>query len=221
MRLPLVVLGLLVLATIVLIAVLPPASDESVPLPPASDEWPADTLGDTPPAADTADTAAEAECDAERDQRVLEVVESEIRGALAGRATPDEIDARVSAAHERLRTTGALTCHPAQTAEMIGGPFGAIAVGPDSAWGVSWDHPSQADADQRALRECPNCRIVVRIIGPMCGAYASNGLGSGWALAPIRELAESGAYAECIESGPDCKMVAYACNSRLGDSGAP
>lgn len=216
MRLPLVVLALLVLATIVLVAALSPESDESAALPPASDDWPADTLGDTLLAADTADTA-EAECNAARDQRVLEVAESEIRGALAGRATADEIDARVSAAHERLRTSGALSCYAGTTpsAETTEGQFGAIAVGPDAAWGVSWDHPSQADADQRALRECSNCRIVVRVIGPTCGAYASNGLGSGWALGLTRELAEAGAYAECIPTGPDCKLVAYACNSRI------
>lgn len=225
MRLPLVVLALLVLATVVLVAVLGPESDESAAVPPASYDAPADTLGDTPPAADTVDTAetADAECDPARDQRVLEVAESEIRGALAGRATADEIDARVSAAHERLRTSGALSCSAAttQTADTTEGQFGAIAVGPDAAWGVSWDHPSQADADQRALRECPNCRVVVRVIGPTCGAYASNGLGSGWALGATRALAEAGAYAECIPTGPDCKVVAYACNSRIPHSGAP
>jgi hypothetical protein len=221
MRPPLVVLSLLVVATIVLVAALPPDSNESAALPPASDEWPADTLGDTPPAGDTADIA-EAQCDAARDQRVLEVAESEIRGALAGRATADEIDARVSAAHERLRTSGALSCSAAiQLADTTGGQFGAIAVGPDAAWGVSWDHPSQADADQRALRECHNCRVVVRVIGPTCGAYATNGLGSGWALGATRAVAEAGAYAECIPSGSGCSVVAYACNSRLPHSGAP
>lgn len=223
MRPPLVVLALLVLATGVLFAVLvAPSSDESAALPPASDEWSADPLGDIPRAADTADTA-DAQCDAARDQRVLEVVESEIRGALAGRETASEIDERVSAAHQRLRTNGALSCSAAtsQTAQTAGGQFGAIAVGPGAAWGVSWDHPSQADADSRALRECPNCRVVVRVVGPTCGAYATNGLGSGWALGATREVAEAGAYAECIPSGPDCKVVAYACNSRLPHSGAP
>ncbi len=218
MRLPLVVLAVLVLATVVLVAVFATESDESPALPPASEGWPGDTLGDTLPVADTAATAdtAGTQCDPLLDQRVLAVVDSEIRGALAGRATEAEIDARVSAAHERLRTSGALSCYPATTAtaEMTGGRFGAIAVGPNAAWGVSWDHASQADADQRALRECPNCRVVVRVIGPTCGAYATNGLGSGWALGPIREVAESAAYAECSESGPDCKVVAYACNSR-------
>ena len=215
MRLPLVILALLVLATIVLVAALSPESDESAALPLASDDWPADTLGNTPPVADTVDTA-EAECDAARDQRVLEVAESEIRGALAGRATADEIDARVSAAHERLRTSGALSCQGAtsQAAGTTGGQFGAIAVGPNAAWGVSWDHASQADADQRALRECSNCRVVVRVIGPSCGAYASNGFGSGWALGPTREVAEAGSHTECSESGPGCRVVAYACNSR-------
>ncbi|HEY0038133.1 MAG TPA: DUF4189 domain-containing protein [Longimicrobium sp.] len=225
MRLPLVVLALLVLATVVLVVTLGSESDESAAVPPASHDESADTLRGADPTADTLDTAgtAEAPCDAARDQRVLEVAESEIRGALAGRATADEIDARVSAAHERLRTSGALSCYAAatQTADTTAGQFGAIAVGPNAAWGVSWDHPSQAEADQRALRECPNCRVVVRVVGPTCGAYASNGLGSGWALDPTRALAEAGAYAECIPSGPDCKVVAYACNSRRPHSGAP
>ncbi|HEY7769660.1 DUF4189 domain-containing protein [Longimicrobium sp.] len=225
MRLPLVVLAVLVLATVVLVVVLGSESDRSAAVAPASYEGSADTLGDTLTAADTAATAetAETSCDPARDQRVLEVAESEIRGALAGRATADEIDARVSAAHERLRTSGALSCSAdtTQAADTTGGQFGAIAVGPNDAWGVSWDHPSQAKADERALRECTNCRVVVRVIGPTCGAYASNGLGSGWALDATRALAEAGAYAECIPSGPDCKVVAYACNSRISRTGAP
>ena len=201
MRLPLVVLSLLVLATGVLFA-LPPAS--AVPSP-------ADALGDVPPAADTL-----TQCDAARDQRVLEVVESEIRGALAGRAAAGEIDARVSAAHQRLRTSGALSCYAAtsQAAQTPGGQFGAIAVGPGAAWGVSWDHPSQADADRRALRECPNCRVVVRVIGPTCGAYATNGSASGWALGATREVAETRSHAECSARGSRCRVLAYACNTR-------
>ena len=218
MRLPLVVLAVLVLATFVLFAVLAPETDESAALPPASDEWPADSLGDIPPATDTADTAGttDAQCDATRDQLVLEVAEIEIRDALAGRATPSEIDARVSAAHERLRTSGALSCIAAtsQTAETAGGQFGAIAVGPDGAWGVSWDHSSQADADQRALRECSDCRVVVRVIGPTCGAYATNGSAAGWALGATREVAELSSYGECSARGPGCSVLAYACNSR-------
>ncbi|HEY0024311.1 MAG TPA: DUF4189 domain-containing protein [Longimicrobium sp.] len=222
MRLPLVVLALLVLATVVLVAVLGRESNESAALPPASSETPADTLvGTLPATAATVDTAGE-ECDAARDQRVLEVVDSEIRGALAGRATPGEIDARVVAAHERLRTSAALSCSAAiQLAATTEGQFGAIAVGPDGAWGVSWDHPSQADADSNALQECLNCRVVVRVIGPTCGAYASNGLGSGWAVGATREVAKTNSYVECSASGPGCSVVAYACNSRLADSGAP
>jgi hypothetical protein len=222
MRLPLVVLGLLVLATFVLVVVLSTESNESAGLPSASEEWPGDTLGDTPSAGDTADASATAatadtQCDAARDQRVLEIVESEIRDALAGRATAGEIDVRVSAAQERLRTSGMLSCHVAtsETPETLGGQFGAIAVGPDAAWGVSWDHPSQADADQRALRECPDCRVVVRVIGPMCGAYATDGSASGWALGETREVAEILAYGECSARGSDCSVVAYACNSRI------
>jgi hypothetical protein len=212
MRPPLVVLALLVVATVVLLVALGRESDEPAALPPASGEWPADPPGDSLPAADT----TEAQCDPARDQRVLDVVESEIRTALAGRATAIEIDLRVSAAHERLRTSGALSCYAAAspTAETIGDRFGAIAVGPDAAWGVSWDHASQGDADSRALQECPDCSVVVRIIGPTCGAYATNGSTSGWGLGPTREVAETLSYAECSEGGAGCTVLAYACNSR-------
>jgi len=156
-----------------------------------------------------------AQCDPARDQRILDVVAAEIRTGLAGRANEAEIRARVASAHERLRASGALTCS-GSTAAVPVGEFGAIAVNASLAWGVSWDHRTQAEADARARSECPGagCRVVVRIVGPACGAYATNGSAYGWGTDVTREAAEARALSECSAQGRRCRVLAYACNTR-------
>lgn len=157
------------------------------------------------------------QCDRTRDQRVLDVVAVEIRGALAGRATDAEIRARVVAAQERIRTSGALSCGTAATTTpATPTEYGAIAIGSRGEWGVSWGQPSQPAAADRAIRECKGatCRVMVRVVGPTCGAYASGSRGFGWGTDATPEEAQERALSECQSRGGRCRVIAYTCNSR-------
>ena len=148
------------------------------------------------------------------------MVAVEIRGALAGRATDAEIRARITAAQERIRTSGALSCgRAATTAPAVPGTateYGAIAIGSRGEWGVSWGQPNQHSAEGRAIRECrgATCRVIVRVVGPRCGAYASGSRGFGWGTDATPEEAQERALSECQSRGGRCRVVAYTCNSR-------
>ncbi|RAY12749.1 hypothetical protein DPM19_24490 [Actinomadura craniellae] len=53
--------------------------------------------------------------------------------------------------------------------------YGAIAVAPDGSTGRAWDYRTRAEAERRALRECPrsNCKILTVFVNG-CGAVAYN-----------------------------------------------
>ncbi|HEU4557394.1 MAG TPA: DUF4189 domain-containing protein [Longimicrobium sp.] len=174
------------------------------------------------PSASASDRVAAQQCNRVRDQRVLDVVAVEIRGALAGHATEAEIRARITAAQERIRASGALSCGTVATTTpavpVTTTEYGAIAIGSGGEWGVSWGQPNQHSAEERALRECTGttCRVMVRVVGSACGAYASGTRGFGWGTDATREGAESRALRECQSRGGRCRVVAYTCNSRPG-----
>lgn len=98
---------------------------------------------------------------------------------------------------------------------------GAIAI--DSAkgsrWGVAYDHPNMASAENRALRECgAGCKVVLRFPRG-CGAYAiDRARGStvyAWAGDNSRAAAERQAMAGCrSRGGTQCIIRAWGCNSR-------
>ncbi|MBL8523960.1 MAG: DUF4189 domain-containing protein [Betaproteobacteria bacterium] len=98
---------------------------------------------------------------------------------------------------------------------------GAIAI--DSAkgsrWGVAYDHPNMASAENRALRECgAGCKVVLRF-PKGCGAYAiDRARGStiyAWAGDNSRAAAERSAMSGCRNrGGTQCIIRAWGCNSR-------
>lgn len=94
--------------------------------------------------------------------------------------------------------------------------FGALAVGGRTGWSV--DYATQDEADARALSECGSgCRVVVRIAGPQCGAYATSPSAYGWATADTRAQAEANALANCARNtrrGQRCAVAVWACNGR-------
>ena len=151
----------------------------------------------------------------ERDRAVIEVVSREVAAAWAGRASDAQVRQRVSASLAELRGRGALAC-AGDAAESPDPPRqGALAVGPGGAWGASWDHRTPQSAAGTALRECGrNCRVVVRIVGPSCGAFAAGGSGYGWGTAPTRAEAEQRALAECGQRGRGCTVRVWGCNTR-------
>lgn len=117
----------------------------------------------------------------------------------------------MAAAIQRLCATGVLA------AEAVGPMrFGALAAGRGTGWSV--DYATQAEADGRALAECgAGCRIVARIAGPQCAAYATAPNAWGWAVAASRAQAEADARANCqrrARRGQRCDVAVWACNGR-------
>lgn len=105
---------------------------------------------------------------------------------------------------------------PVAAAAVPGVQFGALAAGRGTGWSV--DHATQADADARAVAECgQDCRVIVRIAGPRCGAYATSPTSYGWAVASTRAQAEADALANCERerrAGRPCGVAVWACNGR-------
>jgi hypothetical protein len=164
--------------------------------------------------------AAAVPCDTARDRRIREVVAAEIRTALQGQRD-SVINARVAAALRRIR---ALPC----SGPVVVRKFGAIVVGSPRAGSTnpvfSWSRnlPAQDDADERAMLDCDRrrgvrCRIVQRIAGVACGAYAvGESTGEGSASGSTPRGAERLAVLQCsTNSGQRCRAVRQAttCNS--------
>jgi hypothetical protein len=98
---------------------------------------------------------------------------------------------------------------------------GAIAIdhAKGNRWGVAYDHPNMASAEQRALNECGRgCKVVLRFPRG-CGAYSIDRTkGStvyAWAGDNSRAAAERQAMAGCRNrGGTQCMIRAWGCNSR-------
>lgn len=96
--------------------------------------------------------------------------------------------------------------------------FGAIAYSPGSGGhGYSYDYPSKAAAQNRAMAECRKrargCRVAIWFKNA-CGAVASgpSGWGSGWAN--TRNGAELQAIKSCNQHSAGCRIRVYACTTR-------
>jgi hypothetical protein len=91
--------------------------------------------------------------------------------------------------------------------------FGALATGPDGAYGWVNNADSPREADRRALRECGRrCEIRVQFHNT-CAAYATgiNGA-SGWQRDDDVEYARRRAVGYCRENGGrDCRVRVWAC----------
>jgi len=103
--------------------------------------------------------------------------------------------------------------------------FAALAIENQkkTAYGWSFDHPSQDAAEAEALSQCKrgagsrNCEIVLAWSGPMCGSYFTHkkGLVNGWGVARTKAEAEGIAMNEFYARGPFefADLTVYACNS--------
>jgi hypothetical protein len=108
----------------------------------------------------------------------------------------------------------ALVCLGAAPAGAAPARYGAIAVDRAAgARGVSWDYPSRAAAERRAVAECARagCRPVVWFRDG-CGAVATDGPRLAWGVAPTRARARALARHACGRSG--CRVIAWGCTSR-------
>jgi len=94
--------------------------------------------------------------------------------------------------------------------------WGAIAYGENTgAWGRSWKHKTQAEAEKRALFECSRasgeaCGVVIPY--PRCGALAKAGDGT-WASAKRDDIsaAKNAALERCNRIASGCNLLTYGC----------
>ncbi len=97
---------------------------------------------------------------------------------------------------------------------------GALAIDSNQGdqYGFAYNHPSSAQADQRALSECgQGCQIVMRFSGS-CAAYAADqSRGStayGWGTASSAGAAQNRALSECRSRGNACMVRVWGCDNR-------
>lgn len=91
--------------------------------------------------------------------------------------------------------------------------YGAIATSSSGAYGYSYDYPTRAQAERRALQECGQAGCRVRVwFRNACGAVARDRSNLGWAWASTREQAEAQAVSKCGTGA--CEVVAWACTTR-------
>ncbi len=93
--------------------------------------------------------------------------------------------------------------------------YGAIATTPNAeAWGYSYDHATQAEAERHALEKCgqSDCQIQVWFKNA-CGAVAKDEQGNlGWAWAKTQKQAEAEAISTCGTG--TCKVETWVCTTR-------
>lgn len=95
---------------------------------------------------------------------------------------------------------------------------GAIAIGPQGAWGIAHDQPSMQQARNVAMAKCPGKCKVVLTFPTGCGAYAvdqvTGGTAYGWAKAPNKQEARFYSIDNCHKAGGEsCDILAWACNA--------
>lgn len=95
--------------------------------------------------------------------------------------------------------------------------FGAIAFSQSTGkFGYSFDHPSRASAETRAMAECTarsrGCKVGIWFKNA-CGSVATgvNGWGSAWA--PSRQQAEQSAIRNCSQHTGGCRTLAWSCTN--------
>ena len=102
--------------------------------------------------------------------------------------------------------------------------YGAIAYDKTNcAWGRSWNSPSQAGADDRAISECSsagskNCKVTVQVAPDQCGAVAATDKcdGYGWAARSDTRAAQDEALSQCRNYNPGltCTIKVTVCSSQ-------
>jgi Domain of unknown function (DUF4189) len=102
--------------------------------------------------------------------------------------------------------------------------YGAIAYDKTNcAWGRSWNSPSQAGADDRAISECSsdgskNCKVTMEVAPDQCGAVAATDKCDryGWAARSDTRTAQQEALRQCqsYKPGQTCTIKVTVCSSQ-------
>ena len=91
--------------------------------------------------------------------------------------------------------------------------WGAVAVGPNGAYGFAHSWGSEQQALDTANAGCEWDCTIARTFYNSCAAIAvaDNG-GWGWAYESSRELAESSAMNYCMDNGYNCRVRVWSCS---------
>ena len=91
--------------------------------------------------------------------------------------------------------------------------WGAVAVGPNGAYGFSHSWGTEQQAYDTANSGCEWDCTITRTFYNSCAAIAvaDNG-GWGWSYASSRALAESNAMSYCMENGYNCRVRVWSCS---------
>ena len=91
--------------------------------------------------------------------------------------------------------------------------WGAVAVGPNGAYGWAVNRATRQAALDAAGRLCRGRCVEALSFNGGCGAiaYGTGGRG-GWGTGPSRVEAENNALDACQERTAACRIVAWACN---------
>jgi hypothetical protein len=97
--------------------------------------------------------------------------------------------------------------------------YGALARDEGSGkFGLSWDKPTQQQADDAAMKDCTasSCKIVFRTKPGQCGAIATPDTGTAWGASDRgnrRDTVELAAMKTCQQhTAGQCKVRASGCN---------
>jgi uncharacterized protein (TIGR02145 family) len=103
--------------------------------------------------------------------------------------------------------------------------YGALAIDRSNGfyYGWSFDYPTLAEAEKKAIEECNtkggNCTVVLSYSGTGCAAYrtveSKTGTAFGWGLAKTKEEADVIATKECMKrsNGISPENFVWSCNS--------
>lgn len=91
--------------------------------------------------------------------------------------------------------------------------WGAVAIGPNGAWGFSHSWPSEQQAFDAAQQGCEYDCTEFRSFANSCAAIAQGSNGYwGWGQAGSRGEAEGTALSYCANGAYDCVVRVWACS---------
>lgn len=91
--------------------------------------------------------------------------------------------------------------------------YGAVAVGPNGAYGWAVDYDTENAAAEAALKECGSECDDITFVNS-CASIAIGNQSGAWGVGDSRAEAERNALAECSEKGAGCSIKVWGCTAR-------
>ena len=91
--------------------------------------------------------------------------------------------------------------------------YGAVAVGPNGAYGWAVDYDTEKGAADAALKECGNDCDGITFVNS-CASIALGSQAGAWGVGDSRAEAERNALAECSKKSAGCAIKVWGCTAR-------